>query len=192
MPPLPDRYNEYTPLLIAIQIIIRFTGVVIHIVSLYLGKSRMISKKGDAILTENLLGKRLKELRIVYNFSQDYVAEVIGKTRQTYSHYETGRRNPSTATLYKLAALYNVSVDDLLHLSMSFNENEFYEAPGPSRSSDNLADYLEYFNNPHNHKKYQYHSNLEKELLYYFQKMSEEDKKELIEISKIKANKTSR
>ena len=64
-----------------------------------------------------LLSQRLKELRKVYNYTQDYVAEVIGSTRQTYSHYETGRRNPPTETLYKLAGLYNISVDDLLHTS---------------------------------------------------------------------------
>ena len=64
-----------------------------------------------------LLSQRLKELRKVYNYTQDYVAEVIGSTRQTYSHYETGRRKPSTETLYKLAGLYNISVDDLLHTS---------------------------------------------------------------------------
>jgi transcriptional regulator with XRE-family HTH domain len=61
-----------------------------------------------------LLGKRLKELRKVYNYSQDYVAEAIGKTRQTYSHYETGRRNPSTETLYKLAAIYRQFYDYLV------------------------------------------------------------------------------
>ena len=138
-----------------------------------------------------LLGKRLKELRKVYNYSQDYVAETIGKTRQTYSHYETGRRNPSTETLYKLAAIYNVSADDLLHLSIEFDENVFYEAPGPSQSSDDLSAYLEFFNSPMNQKKFQYHTNLEKELLYYFQKISDVDKKELIEIVKIKAKKTS-
>lgn len=142
-------------------------------------------------MKDNLLGKRLKELRIVYNYSQDYVAEAIGKTRQTYSHYETGRRKPSPETIYKLALLYNISVDDLLHLSIEFDKNVFYEAPGPSQGSDDLSAYLEYFNNPHNQKKYQYHSNLEKELLYYFQKISEADKKELIEIVKIKAKKLS-
>ena len=46
--------------------------------------------------------------------------------------------------------------------------------------------YLEYFNNPKNQKKYQYHTNLEKELLYYFQKITDKDKRELIEIAKIK------
>ena len=140
-------------------------------------------------MIDNLLGKRLKELRIVYNYSQDYVAEVINKTRQTYSHYETGRRKPSPETLYKLAALYNISVEDLLHLSITFDENIFYEAPGPSQSSEDLSSFLEYFNDPNNKRKYQYNTNLEKELLYYFQILSDPDKKELIEIAKIKTKK---
>ncbi len=138
-------------------------------------------------MSNNLLGKRLKELRNVYNYSQDYVTEVIEKTRQTYSHYETGRRKPSPETIYKLALLYDVSADDLLHLSIEFDEKVFYEAPGPSQSSGDLAAYLEYFNDPNNQKKYQYHTNLEKELLYYFQKITDKDKRELIEIAKIKA-----
>lgn len=143
-------------------------------------------------MADSLLSKRLKELRKVYNYTQDYVADVIGATRQTYSHYETGRRKPSPETLYKLAGLYNISVDDLLHLSMDFDRNVYYEAPGPSQNSDFLSEYLDYFNDPKNKKKYQYHSNLEKEILFYFQKLSDTDKKELIEISKIKANKKSR
>lgn len=139
----------------------------------------------------NSLGQRLKELRKVYNYSQDYVAEVLGISRQSYSHYETGRRKPSTEMLYKLSALYNVSLDDLLQLSIDFDENVFYEAPKKSQSSDELSQFLEYFNNPKNKKKYKYHSNLEKELLYYFQKSSDSDKKELIEIAKIKAKRAS-
>ena len=137
-------------------------------------------------MANSLLSQRLKELRKVNNYTQDYVAEALGTTRQTYSHYETGRRKPSPETIYKLALLYNVSADDLLHLSIEFDEKVFYEAPGPSQSSDDLAAYLEYFNNPKNQKKYQYHTNLEKELLYYFQKITDKDKRELIEIAKIK------
>ena len=142
-------------------------------------------------MSTTLLSQRLKELRKVYNYTQDYVAEVIGSTRQTYSHYETGRRKPSTETLYKLAGLYNICVDDLLHLSMDFDRNVYYEAPGPSQSSEDLSVYLEYFNDPKNQRKYQYNTNLEKELLFYFQKISDADKKELIEITKIKAKKKS-
>ena len=80
-------------------------------------------------MEQSLLSQRLKELRKVNNYTQDYVAAVIGTTRQTYSHYETGRRKPSTETLYKLSGLYNISVDDLLHLSVELDRNVYYEAP---------------------------------------------------------------
>lgn len=36
-----------------------------------------------------LLPQKLKELRQVNNYTQDYVAAVLGVVRQTYSHYET-------------------------------------------------------------------------------------------------------
>ncbi len=142
-------------------------------------------------MLNSLLSQRLKELRKVNNYTQDYVAEAIGTTRQTYSHYETGRRKPSPETIYKLALLYNVTADDLLHLSIEFDENIFYEAPGSSQSSDDLAAYLKFFNDPKNQKKFHYHTNLEKELLYYFQNISEKDKRELIEIAKIKTKNKS-
>lgn len=137
-------------------------------------------------MKSSLLSQRIKELRKVYNYTQDYVAEVLGITRQTYSHYETGRRSPSADTIFKLAALYNISVDDLLRLSVVLDKDVFYEAPIPTQSSDNLASYLSFFNDPKNQKKYLHHSNLEKELLYYFHIISEKDKRELIEIAKIK------
>lgn len=138
-------------------------------------------------MKQSLLSQRLKELRKVNNYTQDYVAAVIGTTRQTYSHYETGRRKPSTETLYKLSGLYNISVDDLLHLSVELDRNVYYEAPGPSKTSEDLSAYLENFNDPRNQKKFQYNSNLEKELLYYFQMISDHDKREIIEFTKIKA-----
>lgn len=140
-------------------------------------------------MDSNLLAKRLKELRKLYNYTQDYVADVLGTTRQTYSHYETGKRKPNTATIYKLSALYHISVDDLLHLSFNYDPDVFFEATGPSQSSDNLSLFLDFFNDPKNKKKYQFHTNLEKELLYYFQMISEIDKREIIEFTKIKASK---
>ena len=135
------------------------------------------------------LAKRLRELRKVNNYTQDYVASALGVIRQTYSHYETGKRTPNSEMLYKLAGLYDISVDDLLHLSIDLDKNIYYEAPGPTQSSDDLAAYLDFFNNPSNQKKFQYNTNLEKELLYYFQKITDSDKKEIIEFTKIKTQK---
>lgn len=140
-------------------------------------------------MNNKLLPQKLKELRKINNYTQDYVAEVLGVVRQTYSHYETGKRTPDAEALYKLAGLYNISIDDLMHLTMNVDRNISYDAPVPTQSSTDLAKYLEFFNDPANKKKYQFNTNLEREMLFYFDKISEEDKKEIIEFTKIKARK---
>jgi len=140
-------------------------------------------------MKSTLLSKRLKELRKVNNYTQDYVASALGVVRQTYSHYETGKRTPNSEALYKLAGLYGISVNDLIQLTLVLDRDIYYDAPGPTQSSDDLAAFLDFFNNPKNQKKFQNNTNLEKELLYYFEKITDEDKKEIIEFTKIKANK---
>ena len=140
-------------------------------------------------MSEKKLPQKLKELRKVNNNTQDYVAAVLGIVRQTYSHYEIGRRTPDAEALYKLAGLYNISIDDLMHLTVDIDREVSYDAPVPSQSSEDLSEFLEFFNDPANKKKYMFHTNLEKELLFYFNKISEEDKKEIIEFTKIKARK---
>lgn len=69
------------------------------------------------------------------------------------------------------------------------DRNIYYDASAPAQSGNDLAGFLEFFNNPDNKKKYQLFNNLEKELLYYFEKISEDDKREIIEFTKIKAHK---
>ena len=140
-------------------------------------------------MKEQLLPAKLKELRKAHGYTQDYVAAALGAVRQTYSHYESGRRTPSPDILYKLAGLYNITVDDLMQLTIELDRNVYYDAPAPTQSSEDLAGFLEYFNSPNNRKKYQLFNNLEKELLYYFEKISEDDKREIIEFTKIKAHK---
>ena len=140
-------------------------------------------------MNATLLAKRLKELRKLHNYTQDDVASALGVIRQTYSHYETGKRTPNSEILFKLAGLYNISVDDLMQLTIDLDRNVYYDAPAPTQSSEDLTGFLEYFSNPNNRKKYQFFNSLEKELLYYFDKISDDDKREIIEFTKIKARK---
>ncbi len=140
-------------------------------------------------MSNNKLATRLKELRKAHGYTQDYVASSLCIVRQTYSHYETGKRTPNPEILFKLAGLYNISVDDLMQLSMDVDRNIYYDAPAPTQTSDELAGFLDYFNNPNHQKKYQMFNNFERELLYYFEKLSEVDKREIIEFTKIKARK---
>ena len=136
-----------------------------------------------------VLPNKLRELRKAHSYTQDYVAMSLGIARQTYSHYETGKRTPDAETLYKLAGLYDISVDDLLQLTLSIDRNIYYDAPAPTQSGETLDDFLKYLNNQENQQKYKYFTYLEKELLYYFEKLTEADKKEIIEFTKIKARK---
>lgn len=58
--------------------------------------------------------QRLTELRLAAGLSQKKLAEFLGVTNQTYSNYETGKREPSNDTILRLADYFNVSTDYLL------------------------------------------------------------------------------
>lgn len=135
------------------------------------------------------LPERLKQLRKAHSYTQDDIASFLGVIRQTYSHYETGRCAPSAQTLYKLAGLYKISVEDLLHLSVNIDRDEYFDAPEPSSASNDLDGYLSFYNDSFNLKKYRFFSDDEKELLYYFSRIDETDRREIIEFTRIKAKK---
>ena len=60
------------------------------------------------------LGESLKAHRTSRGFTQEYVAESLGVSRQAVSKWENGTSDPSTANLMALAKLYGLSVDELL------------------------------------------------------------------------------
>lgn len=126
----------------------------------------------------------MKELRKVNNYTQDYVAAVLGIVRQTYSHYETGRRTPDAEALYKLAGLYNISIDDLMHLTVDIDREVSYDAPVPSQSSEDLSEFLEFFNDPANKKKYMFHTNLEKNCFFILTRYPKRIRKKLLNLQK--------
>ena len=64
----------------------------------------------------NILAERMKKLRLEKKLKQTEVAEAISLPISTYCSYEYGKSDPQTATLVKLAQLYQVSADYLLGL----------------------------------------------------------------------------
>ena len=60
--------------------------------------------------------KRLYDLRIDNDLSQQQVADYLMCNRQVYARYERGIREIPVSMLIKLAKLYNVSVDYILDL----------------------------------------------------------------------------
>lgn len=57
---------------------------------------------------------RFQKYREAKGYTHEYVAKVIGVSRQAYSRYESGERECSFQTLCKLADIYDTSVDCLL------------------------------------------------------------------------------
>lgn len=66
--------------------------------------------------SDNLsLSQKLRELRTKYGYTQKYIGDYLNITRQGYAHYEKGGRTPDNQTLLQLAALYNLSIDELIN-----------------------------------------------------------------------------
>lgn len=57
---------------------------------------------------------RIKDLREDMDLRQIDVAQATGIDQKTLSNYETGKTNPDSDTLIKLANFFNVSIDYLV------------------------------------------------------------------------------
>ena len=58
----------------------------------------------------------LKAARVNANLTIDEVAKKVNKSKNTIKAYEKGRRSPNIETGKALAAIYGMSVDDLIFL----------------------------------------------------------------------------
>ena len=65
---------------------------------------------------------KIKELRKTNKKNQTEIANLLHLTQQTYAKYELGQLEPSIDTLWKLADIYQVSLDYLVGRD---NTNEF-------------------------------------------------------------------
>ena len=79
-------------------------------------------------MENSILSHKLKELRVAHGYTQDYVASALGIVRQTYSHYETGKRTPNSEAIFKLASLYHITSDELLSFAMNQPETTFFHS----------------------------------------------------------------
>ncbi|WP_250228226.1 helix-turn-helix domain-containing protein [Anaeropeptidivorans aminofermentans] len=62
-------------------------------------------------MDKHIFSRRLKELRIAKNLTQEQVSALIDVSRPTYSNYETGLRKPSIQIINKIADVFEISVD---------------------------------------------------------------------------------
>ena len=61
-----------------------------------------------------LLGKKIKELRNKYKYTQTELATLVGVTKSTIAAYENDTRLPSYEVLIKLSHIFKVSLDYLI------------------------------------------------------------------------------
>ena len=62
------------------------------------------------------IGERLKELRLKFNYTQEYIGEVLEKADYTaYQRIEHGRSELKYADAYKLARLYKIPMEQILN-----------------------------------------------------------------------------
>ncbi len=66
-------------------------------------------------MEQSNLAKNLSTLRRASGLSQEKAAEAVGVTRQALAKWESGETTPDVLHCDKLAELYGVSLDDLLH-----------------------------------------------------------------------------
>ena len=59
------------------------------------------------------LGKKLKELRVSHNLTQEKLANKLGVGRVNYTRYEKDKVRPDYEILIKIADFYDVSLDEL-------------------------------------------------------------------------------
>lgn len=65
-----------------------------------------------------MLSEKLRRLRQLFGYSQEYIAFTIGMTQPAYCKWESGQTQPSLTKLQDLASLYQLTIGELL------NEND--------------------------------------------------------------------
>ena len=65
--------------------------------------------------------KRIENLRIDNDYTQQQIAEYLGCQREVYRRYEKGTRQIPVDYLILLAQLYDVSIDYLVNLTPQKN-----------------------------------------------------------------------
>lgn len=63
------------------------------------------------------IGKNLKKHRMAKGMTQDQLAEQLSVTRQAISNWETGKTQPGIETITALAAVFGITVEELINSS---------------------------------------------------------------------------
>ena len=82
---------------------------------------------------------RIRDLREDRDLRQSDLAEMVGIDQRTISNYETGKSNPDSDALIRLADFFNVSIDYLVGRV----QQDFYYSQDKKKVIDNIQQSLE-------------------------------------------------
>ncbi len=148
-------------------------------------------------MADTPLSQYLRMLRTKNDYKQDDLAQYLGVTRATYSHYETARLIPPTEALYKLSAYYKTSLSKLVKLSiMSIdNEQKGVKAAEYVTSDEEIEDqfdelYKDFLNecsDMNNQELNRWFSIEDREIVFYYHKLNGQSKRMLNYLLKMMA-----
>lgn len=70
-------------------------------------------KKGDPVIKKSL-GQAIRAHREQKGYTQEYMAEQLGVSRQAVSKWENGATEPSTSNLFALAKLFDIPIEEFM------------------------------------------------------------------------------
>ena len=91
-----------------------------------------------------ILGNRIKTLRIAKNLTQEQVAEQIGVSRQKYARIESGANSITWEIRSKVAEILDVTVSDITRV-LDETSSVAYRAGEEGESTKKIFDMLDLF-----------------------------------------------
>lgn len=108
----------------------------------------------------DMLGDRIKALRIAKKFTQEQIADQLGISRQKYARIESGANSITLDVLSKVAAVLDVTVGDITRV-LDETPAVQYRAGEEGGSSKKIFDMLDlFYANKHMFVKLQYKDNI--------------------------------
>lgn len=92
-----------------------------------------------------LLGSRIKALRIANNYTQEQVAEEIGVSRQKYARIESGANSITLDILSKVAKVFDVTVGDITRVLDETPVVAYRTSEESEASANKIFDMLDLF-----------------------------------------------
>ena len=65
-------------------------------------------------MNKNMFSKNLKMYRIQEKYNQQQLSALVGVSQQCISEWENGKIEPTLSYLWKLADIFNLSIDELI------------------------------------------------------------------------------